>query len=271
MSKKKRPKKPQKSTNFQPLTGNSAAEPRRLQRFLAEAGIASRRAAEQLIQDGRVKVNEKVVLVPGSKVTPGVDQVFVDGKRVGVQAKHLYLYHKPPGVLSTLDDPFSRPCIGDAVRDLPVRVFPVGRLDFDVFGLLLLTNDGEFANNLLHPRYETPRNYLAEVKGLISNRALQRLTRGILLEDGMGRALTASDGSRNPYVKSFGTLKEDHSVVDLSVGEGRNHFVKRLLAAAGHPVRRLCRYSFGPYELGELKRGEIKEISFSSSSSTKTA
>jgi 23S rRNA pseudouridine2605 synthase len=200
----------------------------------------------------------------GSKIYPDVDIVRVDGVKVSTEEKRLYLFHKPIGVLTTLHDPFKRRCIGEFTQSLPVRVFPVGRLDLDVFGLLLLTNDGEFANRLMHPRYGAERHYLAGVRGIPSAEALEQLCRGVMLEGRSGRALSASLCQNTQLIESiFGETSSDStSVVELSVAEGRNHFIKRILAAVGHPVTRLCRTKFGPYYLGRLAAGEIIELDF---------
>lgn len=232
----------------------------RLQRYLARCGVASRRRAEDLISEGRVSVNGLVVTALGTKVGSS-DVVKVDGRTLRPEQRRLYLLHKPPGVLSTMRDPHGRKTIADLTRHLPVRVFPVGRLDHDVSGLLLLTNDGDFAERLLHPRYGNVRRYWALVEGAPDDEVLERLRRGVPLDDGPARAGDASfvkDAKERERL--FGASAAGGTVIELSVAEGRNHLVKRLLEAVGHPVSRLVRVAFGPYTLGALKRGAIAEI-----------
>src|SRR5690606_39820040 len=166
----------------------------RLQKILSRAGVASRRAAERMILEGRVEVNGKVVRELGTRADPEVDDVRVDGRPVArVEEKiHLLLY-KPPSVVTTLSDPEGRRSVGDLLRSLKVRVFPVGRLDYDAEGALLLTNDGDLAHKLAHPRWGVPRTYRVKVKGFPSKETLERLTKGVRLEDGMARALEVED------------------------------------------------------------------------------
>ncbi len=240
------------------------SEPQRLQRYLASAGVSSRRGGEALITEGRISVNGEVVKELGTSVHPQFDVVRVDGVRVSREPKHFYLFHKPVGILTTLDDPFDRPSLREVTRELPVRVFPVGRLDLDVFGLLLLTNDGEYAHTLMHPSFGAKRRYLAQVRGVPSEEALAKLCAGVSLEDGEGKALSAIIYQDEDRIKTLfgsnGNRANPRSVVDLSVGEGRNHFVKRLLQAVAHPVLKLCRVEFGPYELGDLETGELRQL-----------
>jgi 23S rRNA pseudouridine2605 synthase len=228
----------------------ASAEPReRLQKVLARAGLGSRRACEDLIREGRVTVNGRVATL-GDRVDPRADRVEVDGGRVPLDPELRYLaLHKPHGVVTTARDPQGRP---DVSRYYPegVRVFPVGRLDRDTEGLLLLTNDGELANRLLHPRYGVEREYLAEVEGRPTERALTALRRGVELEDGPARATSVR------RVEGSG----ERGAVRVVMTEGRKREVRRLLAAVGLPVRRLVRVRVGPIRLGRLRPGEVREL-----------
>ena len=192
----------------------------RLQKYLSRAGVASRRHAETLITDGRVKVNNKVVTELGSRVDPVKDLVLVDGKHVAPNPERKYfLFYKPPGVVTTLSDPEGRPTVGDYAQDAGSRVFPVGRLDYDAEGALLLTDDGELANKLMHPSHQVPRVYLAKVKGVPDEASLQKLVDGVRLEDGMANATQArifEKAERNTWVK-------------IVVTEGRQHLVYNTL------------------------------------------
>ena len=224
-------------------------ERERLQKVLARAGLGSRRACEDLIRDGRVTVNGRVAVL-GERVDPRADRVEVDGARVPLNPELRYMaLNKPRGVVTTASDPQGRP---DVSRYYPegVRVFPVGRLDRDTEGLLLLTNDGELANRLLHPRYGVEREYLAEVEGRPTPRVLARLTRGVQLEDGPARAASARQ------VAGSG----GRGAVRMVMTEGRKREVRRMLDAVGLPVRRLVRVRVGPIRLGRLPPGEVREL-----------
>ncbi len=204
----------------------------RLQKVLARAGVASRRAAEALITAGQVKVNGKVVTTLGTKVDPVKDLIVVKGRPVTSDAPRRYfLLYKPPGVVTTLKDPEGRPSVGDYLSEIGGRVFPVGRLDYDAEGALLLTDDGELANKLMHPKHQVPRTYLAKVKGQPTEGSLAKLVSGVRLEDGPAKAVSAQEfrkQAKNTWLK-------------LVVTEGRQHLIKRLCAAIGHPVLRLYR------------------------------
>lgn len=221
----------------------------RLQRALARAGIGSRRACEDLIREGRVAIDGRVAEL-GNRVDPATDRVTVDGRRVPLDPGARYFaFHKPAGVVTTLRD---RHASMDLAGFLPrgPRVFPVGRLDRDTEGLLLLTNDGELANRLMHPRHAVEKEYLAEVEGTPTERRLGRLLRGVELEDGPARALAARAAGR----------AGGRGAVRLVMGEGRKREVRRLLAAVGLPVRRLIRVRVGPIRLGRMRAGEIREL-----------
>lgn len=223
----------------------------RLQKFLARAGIASRRAAEGLITAGRVTVNGAVVTELGSKVDAAADQVTVDGKPVKLEPERTwYLLNKPEGVVTTLTDPQGRPTITDFVKDLGKRLFPVGRLDYDAEGALLLTDDGETMNRLLHPRYQVARTYLVKVKGEPTDASLAKLRGGVRLEDGM-----AAPAKVERFDKA-----ETNTWLEIVVTEGRPHLVKRLCAAIGHPVVRLFRPAQAGIAVGNLEPGSLRPL-----------
>ena len=223
----------------------------RLQKFLAEAGLASRRKAEEIIQSGRVKVNGAVVKELGTKVTPGRDLVVVDGKPVERSAERRYiLLYKPPGCVTTLSDPQGRPTARGYLSGVEERVFPVGRLDYDAEGALLFTDDGELANRLAHPRYGHRRVYLVKTKGVPEEAALRRLVEGVRLEDGPAKALSAEIHEK----------VETNTWIKIVVGEGRFHLVKRLCEAVGLPVLRLYRPEFGGITVARLRPGHWREL-----------
>jgi len=223
----------------------------RLQRLLARAGYGSRRASEQLIVEGRVTLNGNVATL-GDRADPLEDEVRVDGVSVNLDPNvRYYALHKPAGVVTTMRDPQGRT---DIRRFLPAegpRVFPVGRLDRDSEGLLLLTNDGDLANALTHPRFGVEKEYLAEVEGTPTARHVARLRRGLDLEDGHARAVRARVAGR----------AGDRGAIRLVMTEGRKREVRRLLAAVGLPVTRLVRLRVGPVKLGGLAPGAVRELS----------
>jgi pseudouridine synthase len=215
----------------------------RLNAFLARAGVASRRGSDELIKAGRVTVNgERGQL---NTFVQAHDRVEVDGERVGKQRLRYVLLHKPARTVTTARDPEGRPTVVELV-DLPERVVPVGRLDWDTTGALLLTNDGDLAHRLAHPRYEVEKVYAAEVEGDPDERALQRLRDGVELDDGP---------TAPARVRRVG-----RSRVELAIHEGRTHQVKRMLEAVGHPVRRLHRPRYAGLELRGLQEGEWREL-----------
>jgi len=221
----------------------------RLQKLIAGTGLASRRKSEALILAGRVTVNGKVVTELGTKVDPGRDHVEVDGKHLSAAQPFVYLLlHKPKHVMSTLDDPGGRTTVKDYLRGVSVRVFPVGRLDFDSEGLMLLTNNGDLAQALLHPRYHVPKTYLIKVKGVLSDEEIKKLEQGVRLEDGM---------TSPAMVKKIRKV-EANSWLEITIREGRKHQVKRMLEAVGHPVIKLLRVRMGPLSLGSLEPGEFR-------------
>jgi pseudouridine synthase len=220
----------------------------RIQKILAKAGIASRREAERMMIEGRVTVNGQRVDTPGFKADPLKDHIKIDGKRLkGFEPRVTLLLNKPRGYLSTVKDPEGRPTVVDLLKRRKWRIYPVGRLDFDAEGLLLLTNDGDIAQ-LSHPRFSIPRTYWVKVKGVPDEQRLTRLKKGIKLEDGKAS------------VVSFAILrqKEKNSWVQVIVTEGRNRLVKRMFSAIGHPVLKLKRVGFGPIRLGNLPIGQFR-------------
>jgi 23S rRNA pseudouridine2605 synthase len=223
----------------------------RLQKVLAQAGLASRRKAEELIAQGRIEVNGKIVREPGTKVDPQRDLVRVDGRLLADREKKVYfILYKPAGMVTTLSDPQGRPTIKDCLKGISERVFAVGRLDWDAEGALLLTNDGELANHLMHPRYQVPRTYLAKVKGEPDAATLAKLREGVRLEDGVIK----------PERVEIERETEKNTWVRLVVAEGRPHLVKRLCAAVGHPVVRLFRPQYATIGVVGLQPGEYRVL-----------
>lgn len=229
----------------------------RLQKVLAKAGVASRRHAEILIDAGRVEVNGKIIAKQGVKVNPSVDVIRVDGVRVNVNEKHDYfVLNKPRGMQSTMSDDLGRPCVGDVVSEKVAagqRLFHVGRLDADTEGLLILTNDGELANRLMHPKYEVTKTYLATVLGEADRKLVRQLKEGIELEDGLAKADFAQVVDTN----------QGYSLVRLELHEGRKHIVRRMLKEAGFPVQRLVRTKLHTVQLGDMKPGGLRALNSS--------
>ena len=217
--------------------------------MLARAGLGSRRACEELIAAGRVRVNGRTAIL-GDRVDPVTDRVEVDGHRVPLDPELRYFaLNKPSGVVTTARDPGKRPDISTLLPP-GSRLFPVGRLDRETEGLLLLTNDGELANRLMHPRYGVEKEYLAEVDGSIGERSMGRLVRGVELEDGVARARSAR---RVAGAKGRAAIR-------IVMTEGRKREVRRMLEAVGLPVRRLVRIRVGPIRLGRLRPGQVREL-----------
>ncbi len=227
----------------------------RLQKLLAQSGVASRRKCEELMLAGSVTVDGEVVTRLGTKVDPRVAVVRVDGKRLPPISDHVYLVlNKPTGVVSTMSDPQGRRTLGDLVADRPERLFHVGRLDTDTSGLIVLTNDGDFAQTLSHPSFEVEKTYVAEVEGTVTGGTLKRLRAGVRLEDGpvaVRRVKLIEVGAGNA---------QGRSIVELVIHEGRNRIVRRLLAEVGHPVLKLSRTGIGPVRLIGLNSGEMREL-----------
>ncbi len=227
----------------------SAPEGERLQKSLARAGFGSRRACEELIRKGRVRVNGKPVEL-GRRVDPENDVVTVNGKRAAISTTHVYLVlNKPAGVVSTANDPQGRAKVVDLVPKEP-RVFPVGRLDLDSSGLLLLTNDGAFANHIAHPRYGVTKTYVAQVKGSVGSSVARKLVRGVALDDGEARADSAK-------LQASG---RGSTLIEITVREGRNRLVRRMLEKLNFEVLSLMRTGIGPLRLGRLKEGDWRTL-----------
>jgi 23S rRNA pseudouridine2605 synthase len=224
----------------------------RLQKVLAQAGVASRRACEQLIAEGRVEVDGVVVTQLGARVDPDTAVIRVDGRRIPVAAAKAYLVvNKPRGVVSSMADEEGRRDLRSLVGDRPERLFHVGRLDTDTEGLLVLTNDGEFAHRMAHPSFELTKTYVAQVDGVVRPATVRTVLAGVTLDDGPMKP----DGFR--VVDTTG----GKSMVEVVLHEGRNHIVRRLLAQVGHPVLRLSRIAIGPITLGGLRSGAVRELS----------
>jgi 23S rRNA pseudouridine2605 synthase len=227
----------------------------RLHKLLARSGVASRRRCEQLMLAGEVTVDGEVVTRLGTKVDPGSAVIRVSGKRLPPMSPNVYLVlNKPVGVTSTMSDPHAERTLSDLVADRPERLFHVGRLDTDTSGLLLLTNDGEFAQRMAHPSYEVDKTYVAAVEGVVYPNVVKRLLAGVTLDDG---PVTVSSVK---LVGGQGSARVG-SILELVIHEGRNRIVRRLLDEVGHPVRRLSRTAIGPVMLGELRVGQMRELS----------
>ncbi|MGO4617039.1 pseudouridine synthase [Nocardia sp. 2YAB30] len=251
--------KPARRQNVEPTEAASPTklpwgEGERLQKVLAKAGVASRRAAEEMIAQGRVEVDGLIVREQGLRIDPQRAVVRVDGTRVMVREELVHVaLNKPKGWQSTMSDDLGRPCVGDIVAERIAagqRLFHVGRLDADTEGLLLLTNDGDLAHRLMHPSFEVSKTYLATVNGEVNRTVGKRLKDGVELEDGPAR------------VDRFQVLElgEGRSLVKVVLHEGRKHIVRRLLDAVGHPVTRLVRTHIGPVALGDQRPGTLRVL-----------
>lgn len=222
----------------------------RLQKYLALCGVASRRAAEQMILDGLVQVNGQTVTQLGTQVTEG-DQVYVRGEAVTPEESRRYiLYYKPIGEITAVSDPKGRPTVMDHFRDFPVRLYPVGRLDFDSEGLLILTNDGELTQRLTHPSHEVNKRYIARVSNKVSDESLARLRSGVVLD------------GRKTAPAQIRVLRVDPFSTDLliTIHEGRNRQIRRMVESIGHQVVRLKRVQYGEITLGNLERGQWRDL-----------
>ncbi len=223
----------------------------RLQKVLSGAGVASRRAAEELIREGRVSVNGKVVEELGTRANPHRDRIAIDGKPIRAPQAPVYLaLHKPVGVVTTLSDPDGRQTVADFVGRVRQRVFPVGRLDYQSSGLLLLTNDGDLAMRLTHPRYHVEKTYRVKVHGHPDQRVLSRLRNGVELSDGK----TAPAGAR--VVNEVGRK----AWIEITITEGKNHQIRRMCEAVNLPVDKLQRINIGPLKLGKLPAGKTRRL-----------
>jgi 23S rRNA pseudouridine2605 synthase len=225
----------------------------RLQKILSQAGVASRRASEQLMLEGRVSVNGETVRELGTKADPSSDEIRVDGRRITLPERHRYLLlNKPRGYVTTRSDPQRRPTVMDLLTGVREYVYPVGRLDFETEGLLILTNDGDLAARLTHPRHGVARVYEARVLGVPDAHDLDRLSRGVTVE---GRRMTASD------VRLLPGRPDRHATMQITIREGKNRQVRNMLDAIGHPVDQLRRIAIGPIRDAKLKLGRWRELS----------
>ncbi|MBN1626501.1 MAG: rRNA pseudouridine synthase [Deltaproteobacteria bacterium] len=223
----------------------------RINRILSEAGVASRRKADELIRSGRITLNNKTLMEPGAKAEWGKDIIKVDGKEIPGPSEKIYLMlNKPFGYLSTLSDPQGRPIVTDLLKEIPQRIYPVGRLDFDSMGLLLLTNDGDFSFQLTHPRYHIPRTYKLTVQGTVTEKDIDAIKNGIELEDGFISASSAAVIGR----------QGEKSLLRLTIAQGRNRIVRRMMESLGYSVVHLVRIGFGALELGNLKVGKYRNL-----------
>lgn len=224
----------------------------RLQKIISQAGIASRRHAEKLISDGRVSVNGIVIKELGTKIEPRKDRVTVDGKLLSCQKYVYILLYKPKGVVTTLNDPQKRKTVLDLIKDIPERIYPVGRLDYNTEGLLLLTNDGELTNSLIHPSRKIKKVYLAKVNGIPIEEKLDRFRVGMKLEDGM----TA------PALVNIIDVDKDRNTATLEIiiHEGKNRQIRRMCEKIGHPVKQLKRIKFAFLDLKGVRRGSYRHL-----------
>ncbi len=220
----------------------------RIVKYLAHAGVGSRRKADEIVADGRVSVDGDVVIDPARDVDED-KTVEVDGKQVGVERREYYLLNKPAGVVSTADDTHGRTKVVDLVN-ADGRVYPVGRLDAESTGLMLLTNDGELANRLMHPRYGVEKTYAVKVKGRISNKAIENLTNGVEIEGGR-----TAPAKVRPKKRSSGSSR-----FEITIKEGRKRQVRKMCTAVGHDVLELERTKFGPLTLKGLKKGQCRRV-----------
>ena len=223
----------------------------RLQKILSGAGVASRRAAEQLIVEGHITVNGKIVRELGTKVDPASAVIRVDGKKISLNVEKIYIMlNKPRRTLSAVSDDRGRQTVIDLIDDVDKKIFPIGRLDYNTEGLLLLTNDGALTNGLLHPRFEINKTYRALIKGRVDETRLDRLRIGIKLEDGM----TA------PALVNVLSVEDDQSLVEITIHEGRNRQVRRMFSAIGYNIKRLRRVAFAGLTLDNLKLGSHRRL-----------
>ncbi|SNR78680.1 pseudouridine synthase [Desulfurobacterium atlanticum] len=227
----------------------------RLNRFLSYAGFGARRKVEELIRQGRVTVNDEEIKSLGIDIDPKKDVVKVDGERVRLPKKFVYLiFNKPQGVLTTMEKVPGdrRVAVRDYFKKYPVRVFPVGRLDYNTEGLLLMTNDGELADRLMHPKYHVPKTYIAKVKGKVTPAEIERMRKGAKLEDGFIKPISIK------YLKPSRTGKNTY--LEITIDVGRNRIVRRFFDRFKHPVLKLKRVSIGPLKLGNLPKGYFREL-----------
>jgi 23S rRNA pseudouridine2605 synthase len=223
----------------------------RINRILSLAGIVSRRKADELISSGRVMVNDRIVRELGAKAIWGKDSIRLDGNEIPKPSDRSYLVlNKPFGYVCTLSDPEGRAIVTDLVKGFPHRLYPVGRLDFDTLGLLLLTNDGDLSHRLTHPRYHIPKTYKATIEGIITEESLRALRKGVMLEDGL------SGSSKAMLIDQSG----GKSVIRITVTQGKNRLIRRMIETVGHRAVHLIRTGFGNLDLGDLKSGKYRYL-----------
>ena len=224
----------------------------RLNKIIADAGIASRRAADQLILEGRVSVDGEIIIELGGKYDPEINDVKVDGESLSINKSKTYLaFHKPVGIISTMSDPEGRANLGDYFKDRKDRLYHVGRLDKDSEGIILLTNDGDLAHRATHPSYGLEKRYLVEVEGEFNKQMSDQLLQGVRLEDGLARAMK---------VVHARAVSKNHHWVEITIHEGRFHIIRRLIESLGLKVLRLIRLDFGPINLGDMKPGRHRVL-----------
>lgn len=224
----------------------------RINRILSQAGVTSRRKADELIKSGRIMLNGQRILEMGVKAEWGKDSIKLDGKEIPGPRNRVYLMlNKPFGYISSLSDPEGRPVVTDLIKDIPRRLYPVGRLDFDSLGLLLMTDDGDFSHRLTHPKYHIPKTYKATVTGSVSSETLENLRNGVKLDDGF------SGNAKAALVMQAG----NRSIIRITVYQGRNRMVRRMIEAVGCSVVHLMRTGFGNLEIGNLKMGKYRYLS----------
>ena len=224
----------------------------RLNKIIADAGIASRRAADQLILEGRVSVDCEIIIELGGKYDPEINDVKVDGESLSINKSKTYLaFHKPAGIISTMSDPEGRANLGDYFKDRKDRLYHVGRLDKDSEGIILLTNDGDLAHRATHPSYGLEKRYLVEVEGEFNKQMSDQLLQGVRLEDGLARAMK---------VVHARAVSKNHHWVEITIHEGRFHIIRRLIESLGLKVLRLIRLDFGPINLGDMKPGRHRVL-----------
>ena len=224
----------------------------RLNKIIADAGISSRRAADQLILDGRVTVDGSVVIELGGKYDPEINEIKVDGESLSISKSKTYLaFHKPAGIISTMSDPEGRANLGDYFKDRRDRLYHVGRLDKDSEGIILLTNDGDLAHRATHPSYGLEKRYLVEIEGEFNKQMSDQLLQGVRLEDGLARAMK---------VVHARAVSKNHHWVEITIHEGRYHIIRRLIESLGLKVLRLIRLDFGPINLGDMKAGRHRVL-----------
>lgn len=225
----------------------------RLQKVMARAGVASRRASEKIIAEGRVKVNGQTITELGFKVAQD-DSISVDGKLIKKDEKKVYfLFYKPRGVITAVSDDRGRKVVSDYFESISERLYPVGRLDYDTSGLLIMTNDGDFANMMMHPRYKIEKTYVAKIKGIITKDDLKQLSNGVII-----------DGKKTAKAKArkiSTDIKKNSSIVSLTIHEGKYHQVKKMFEAIKKPVQKLSRETYGTLTLDGLTSGQFRELS----------